>query len=216
MPKILSTSYYKSFIHSSDPSDSLSQHANSYYLPAIAWAAKVTGKAKWQKYRDERLRLFTKGHYNACQAFHWGSCLPNLADILGCHFGKIFTRNVLNADYQRCQGMLAEYNEPGMVKRLCPESVNPDFKPYIDPDFDQDDFKQSNLGSAFSSTRHHGRVRPTRELNFLISLAALGYKQEKVMTQATGLMTYHKHVPQDCFMMITISYPNQCISMPEE
>jgi len=47
--------YYKAFIHSWNADF---QHAASYYLPAIAWAAKATGEKKWRDLLTAKLALF--------------------------------------------------------------------------------------------------------------------------------------------------------------
>ena len=185
--------YYKFFLHSYSPKEELSEHPNSYYLPAIAWAATVSGDSKWKTYLEQRLSLFSEGRYNICPAFCWGSDLCVLADIMGEEFGETFDRDMLEAGYQRCQEKLSEYDEPGTVKRLCPESADPDFVPGLDPSFDP----EQGMGYAYFSTRHQGRARPRQEIDFLVALAALGYRQEEVTRQAVELLSHRRHVPAD-------------------
>ena len=170
--------------------------------------APVTGDTKWRELLDERLALFTNRRYNVCQAFTWGSCLPNLADILGERFGRVFTRKLLDAGYQCCQEMLAEYDEPGALKRIFPESAEPGFQPSVeefDPQKDRLGLVSKFWGSDFF-TRHGGRSRPRHEIDFLISLAALGYEKESTMAQAVELLSHRKRVPQDFTYLISEDY----------
>ena len=54
--------YYKSFIHGYAPKEPASDHGNSYYLPAIAWAASTfPQEPHWQKHLDMRLGYFSEG-----------------------------------------------------------------------------------------------------------------------------------------------------------
>ncbi|MCK5118919.1 MAG: hypothetical protein KAQ78_05020, partial [Candidatus Latescibacteria bacterium] len=56
--------YYKSFIHRYTPGDPLANHPNSYYLPAIAWAADTfPNDEQWRRHLDERLGYFVSGQY---------------------------------------------------------------------------------------------------------------------------------------------------------
>ena len=59
------------------------QHAGSYYLPAIAFAAHVTGEARWQRHLAEKLALFSDPRYDIYHSFNWGSDLPILRELLG-------------------------------------------------------------------------------------------------------------------------------------
>ena len=203
--------YYKCFLHSYDPHQAPrlgwdpSQHMNSYFLPACAWAANVAGDQKWQEVLHERLPLFASGHYNVCPAFCWGSDLTNLADIMGRRFGEFFTRDVLEGGSERCQQMLAQYGEPGTVKRVCPESAEPDFEPHVETDFDPDNWS-TNLGFAYFHPRHGGRARPRHEIDFLIALASLGYEREQTAAQAMELLSHRTRVPEDFTAFLSTDY----------
>jgi len=203
--------YYKTFIHSWNPDDELSQHANSYYLPAIACAARVTGERRWQKILDERLPLFANGHYNVCAAFCWGTDLVVLADLLGERFDRCFARPVLDAGYDYCRQMLAEYTEPGGLKRVCPESAEPGFRPHVDPKFDPESWEGNAMGFAYFATRHAGRAWPRHEADFLIALAALGYERDKVLAEAADVLLRRRRVPEDFSAFLAEDYA----AMPE-
>ena len=159
--------WYKALIHSwqSGP------HAGSYYLPGIAFAAKVTGEAKWRRLLEEKLRLFEDPRYNVCEAFIWGGDLIMLADLLGPGFGKAFPAALFDRGYQKWQEQRATYSMPGMVRYAChqnPEVFQPDFKPFKIP------IGRPNLDAYYI---HQGRERPGAGAgsHFLCALAALNY-----------------------------------------
>lgn len=194
--------YYKSFIHSAAPEDENSNHTNSYYLPAIAWAAAhFPSDARWQRHLQERLGYFRDGRYRlsphphpgAQFAFCWGSDLDILHQLLGVHFDEVFTASLLAEAYAAVIERLAEYNEPGTVRRCCPESADPHFTPTVaevDPAADP-------LGFAYFRTRHHGRYRPRHEIDVLLALGAIGYRIDETTAQAGKLMALFQAVPTD-------------------
>src|SRR5688572_15069923 len=126
--------YYKCFIHEWNVTY---QHAASYYLQGIAWAAQVTGEQKWRDHLDAKMALFQQEGFtpfgNGQGSFCWGSDIVVLADIMGDDFTKFITPEMLRASYESCQARLAEYTEPGVIKRIFPESAKPGFKPYLKP-----------------------------------------------------------------------------------
>ena len=177
--------YYKSFIHEWNPTY---QHAASYYLPATAWAAAVTGEAVWKRHLEEKLALFENPLFTPARSFCWGSDLPVLAELLGERFWKVFELEKMRSDLH---AQLAQYSEPGRVKRECPESTQPGFKPSIDPAFD----REVGMGFAYFATRHQGRFRPRQEMHALVGLAALGVPG--AFEDAMELMALRKCVPED-------------------
>ena len=201
--------YYKSFIHRYDPQDSRSTHANSFYLPAIAWAAQTdTDNPKWQGHLKERLSMFSSGNYelypqgSSQPAFCWGSDLDMLHKILGDQFYEVFTPGLLDEAFERLLERLSTYEEPGTVRRFCPESIHPDFKPHIADDFDP----QKGLGFAYTHTRHHGRYRPRHEIDFLIGLAAIGYRKEDVSGRAAEFLSHRRVVPDNFTVFLSDDY----------
>ena len=132
--------------------------------------------------------------------------MPMLAELLGERFAERFPKEVLEAAHERCRELLAEYDEPGRVKRLCPESREPGFKPSLAPGFGP----AAGLGYRYFFVRHGGRVRPRLEVNFLVALAALGY--EHAFEEALELMSLRRRVPADFTHMLSEDYG----SLPEE
>ena len=191
--------YYKSFIHGWEPDHSLSIHACSYYIPAIAWAANVTGEQKWRRYLDARLPKFTEKQYPLPQAFHWGG-LPTLREIMRERFDEVFTKDLIDAGHARCGEMLAEYDEPGMTKRFCPESKEPGFEPSVDPNFNA----AEGLGFRYFQTRHGGRTRPRHETHFLVALTEMGC--DGAFEQAVDLLALRQRVPADFTSMLAEDY----------
>lgn len=192
--------YYKSFIHRYTPGDPLANHPNSYYLPAIAWAADTfPNDEQWRRHLDERLGYFVSGQYPVYPrgshqpTFCWGSDFAILKRILGPRFDPIFTGERLDEAFEAVTEVLATYREPGILKRACPESADPDFRPVVDPGFDP----RKGLGFAYSHTRHHGRFRPKNEINFLIALAAVGYRKQETARWAAELLSLRAAVPRD-------------------
>lgn len=103
--------YYKTYIHPWNPGD----HAGSYYLPAIAFAAKVTGDPKWKKLLDEKLPLVKGSGKQLMTTFKWGSDIKMLADIMGPDFERAFPPDLLAASYDEAIQHLAIFTEPGLT-----------------------------------------------------------------------------------------------------
>lgn len=201
--------YYKSFIHRYSPGDSLAHHANSYYLPALAWAAREFREDKrWQRHLAERLGHFQTGDYilwlpgSGQPAFCWGSDLAILKDILGPRFDEVFTAALLDGAYTELNNTLASYEQPGFFRRACPESDDPDFQPSVDPEFDY----EKGLGFAYFATRHHGRRLPRHEQHVLLGLAAVAYRREETLARAAELLALRARVPQDFTAFIAEDY----------
>lgn len=102
--------WYKSFIHDWGKGG----HAGSYYFPAIAFAAKVTGEEKWQKLLQEKLPLAQGSGSDLMRTFKWGSDLVMLADLLGPDFERAFPRALLDSSYEEALKYLARFTFPGM------------------------------------------------------------------------------------------------------
>ena len=107
--------WYKSLIHTWDGA----AHAGSYYLPAIAFAAKITGQEKWQKLLQEKLVYARAARPSDSESwmastFKWGSDLVMLADLLGPDFEKAFPQTLLDSAYQEALKYLATFTLPGM------------------------------------------------------------------------------------------------------
>ena len=102
--------WYKSYIHWWNKGG----HAGSYYLPAIAFAAQVTGEEKWQKLLQEKLPLAQGSGSNLMTTFKWGSDLVMLADLLGPDFEKAFPQTLLDSSYEEALKYLATFTLPGM------------------------------------------------------------------------------------------------------
>lgn len=201
--------YYKCFIHPYTPGKPIANHANSFYLPAIAWAARTFPEdPRWQRHLDERLACFVEGKYPVYPkgshqpTFCWGSDLCILKELLGDRFGEIFTPARMDEAYAAINEVLNRYHEPGTVRRICPESANPDFKPSV-ADFNPE---KDTMGFAYFHTRHHGRTRPRHEIDFLIALAAIGYRREEASRHAAELMALWRTVPSDFTSFLSADY----------
>ena len=200
--------YYKSLIHRSTPGDPIANHTNSYYFPAIAWAAhQDQDAARWQEHLEAWLERFRTGAYPVYPkgsfqpTFCWGSDLPILKDILGDRFDELFTEEKLDQAFSHAREILTRYDEPGVVRRLCPESAEPGFQPSI-----ADKSTWGVLGFAYSHTRHQGRTRPRHEIDFLLALAAIGYRSEETAGLAAELMAHRKAVPRDFTAFLSEDY----------
>lgn len=184
--------YYKTFIHEWN---STYQHAASYYLPAIAWAARETGDTKWQRHLDEKMALFESDDYTVFGieqgSFCWGGDLPVLKEVLGERFNHYITPAMLKQGYEACQAALATYNEPRMTRRYHPESLEPGFKPYMRPGYNP----AEAMGFAYFYSVHQGRSQPRMEIHFMCALAALGYPG--ALAEAWKLLDLRERVPQD-------------------
>jgi len=180
--------YYKDMIHHWDVPF---QHAASYYLPAIAWAYKVTGEEKWKNYLDEKLALFKLEGYNLYTSFHWSSDLGVLADVMGESFGDYITPEIIEDGYERCMEEINAYNEPGYIKREYPESAEPGFKPYMKDGFDL----YKALGARFFFSVHGGRKRPRDEFQSLCGFATVGHKPS--LEKALDIIKIRQRVPED-------------------
>jgi len=189
--------YYKSFVHHWDIPF---QHAASYYLPAIAWAARVTGSEKWERHLRDKLALFEDERYRLYMSFNWGSSLPILAEVLGEYFAKAFPQELLDNAWQDCMDEIRQYAEPGIVKRVHPESAQPGVKPYLRDEFDPN----KDLGLRFFYSVHGGRCLPRRELEFLCCLTSLGYKGAR--EKAAELLALRKDVPADFTHFLSRDY----------
>ena len=201
--------YYKSFIHPYTPGDPIAYHANSYYLPAIAWTAQTfPADGRWQRHLDERLGYFVSGGYplyargSLQPTFCWGSDLCVLRELLGSRFDEVFTTALLDEAYAAVNEVIAGYHEPGCTRRMCPEAADPQFQPSVDLQFDA----EHGVGFAYFSTRHHGRHRPMNEIDFLIALAVIGYRREETARRAAELMALRRQVPEDFTSLLVDDY----------
>lgn len=106
--------WYKSLVHGWRKGG----HAGSYYLPAIAFAAKVTGDHKWRKLLQEKLPLAQGSGAELGGSgegtFKWGSDLIMLADLLGPEFEQAFPRSLLADSYEQVLKHLATFTLPGL------------------------------------------------------------------------------------------------------
>ena len=187
--------YYKAFIH---PWDAGLQHAASYYLPAIAWAAKVTEDRKWLDHLRDKLVLFQDPRYQIYRrgqgSFCWGSDLTMLKDLLGEEFEQHFPRSLLDSAFQSCLEELKKYTEPGMTCYQHAEAKQPGFKPHvlpIEPPYARD----GGMGFPEFYTVHQGRARPRHETHLMCALAALGYPG--ALERVRELLGMYQRVPQD-------------------
>lgn len=172
-------------------------HAASFYLPAIALAARETGEQRWQgdleTYLTRQLTdpKFTDNERGIWWGFKQGGLLV-LKDLLGDDtFDEHFTPDVLDRMHPEIKDKLAEYDEPGMLKREHPESAEPGFEPYMKPGFDR------NKGFGFPRTHwvHGGRQRPRHEAGVLAALAGLGV--EGAAEAAARVLSLRQTVPTD-------------------
>ncbi len=193
--------YYKAFVHGSMRSTC---HSNSYYLPAIAWAATVEpDDPRWRRYLEIRLDLYRGGHAHiqppkGHPTFSWGSDLGILRDILGPRFDKVFTPAMLNEAHAAVNDILADYEQPGFVKRICPESGDAHFKPHVvKPDPVNDPEWKTLMAFDYMYTRHHGRSLPRHEPHVLLALASVGHETEKTLAHAAELLALRSRVPHD-------------------
>jgi len=186
--------YYKSMIH---PWNVPLQHAASFYLPAIAWAARLTGEARWKKHLEEKLALFDDPDYNLYNSFNWGGDLPILVEQLGEESSQALPPRLFDKAYEVCMQKLSAHNEPGMVMRMCPESAKPGFTPHMRDDMDWED----PLGFAYFHCVHQGRLRPRRELTFMRGLATMGYPGAR--EKALQVLALRKKVPEDFTAMLS-------------
>ncbi len=191
--------YYKAFVHGWMRSTC---HSNSYYLPAIAWAATVEpDDPRWRRYLDIRLDLYRDGAAKiqppkVHPSFCWGSDLGILRDILGPRFDEVFTPALLDEAYAALNDILTDYEQPGFFKRICPESADPDFKPSIGtPDPANDPEWKTLLAMDYYYTRHHGRQRPGATI--LLALASVGHQPEATLARAADIMGLRSRVPHD-------------------
>jgi len=194
--------YYKSFIHGGMYSTC---HSNSYYLPAIAWAASLYPQDKrWNKYLKIRLHLYKtgvaqlyprKGH----PTFNWGSDLDILHRILGLDFRKTFTTDLLDEACAAVNESLENYEKPGMFKRMYPESAAPDFVPYVGK-------TKSIINFAYHTTVHQGKMYPGHEIYFLLSLASVGYRTRETVELISELLALRSRVPGDFTHFLSEDY----------
>lgn len=204
--------YYKSFIHRSGAGEPNADHANSYYLPALAWAARERHEdERWERHLAERLGHFQTGGYSLWlgesgqPAFCWGSDMIILKEILGPRFDEVFTPALLDGAYTELNKTLAGYEQPGFFRRFCPESADPGFQPSVDPNFDPEDVAR-HLGFACCATRHHGRRRPRHETHVLLALAAIGYRPDATLPAAAQLLSLRSQAPFDFTDMMAEDY----------
>lgn len=184
--------YYKNLIHDWDVNYSCGwQHAGSYYLPAIAFAFHVTGEERWQRHLEEGLARFADPRYDIYHSFNWGSDLLILKELLGTQFDQVFTREVLDRGYTIWRAQMSHYTEPGIVRRMFPESAQSGFTPYLKP-FDR---ATDPFGFAYYASVHQGRAMPYQERIFICALATLGYPG--ALEDALPLMLGRKRVPED-------------------
>lgn len=196
--------YYKSFFV---PWGVDCQHGASFFLPAIALAAKRTREKKWRDLLKAKLALFKDPRYQLYRwgqgSFCWGSDLVVLRELLGKEFSTWFPRSMLESSYRRCLEDLKRYNESGMSYRLCPESKKPGFKPYMfpmRPPYERD----LGMGYSYFYTVHQGRQYPRHEMHFLCGLA--GLKFPGAMEQAKKLLAVYQDVPRDFTNMVADDY----------
>jgi hypothetical protein len=99
-------------------------HATSYYLPAIAFAARVTGEKRWNDHLEHWLAWFaTSGialHQHPQGAMCWGSDLVVLKELLGAdRFASVVPQSRINQTYETCATALAtHYTESRRTARL--------------------------------------------------------------------------------------------------
>ena len=191
--------YYKNFIHHWEPA---TQHAAAYYLPAIAWAAQVTGEDRWRNHLEAGLALFRQPDYTIYDSFCWGGDLAVLRDVFGDRIADYLTSEIKDKGFARCQEALSVFDEPGMTWRVHPESAEPGFQPYVRPDFNRNE----GFGFAYLATVHGGRARPRRELHFLCGLAELGYPG--AFERAVEVLGCRNNVPGDFMEFLSEDYDN--------
>lgn len=197
--------YYKMILHGNVRSGC---HSNSYFLPAIAWAATVEPEnPRWGEYLDIRLELYRSGVAKLQPTFHWGSDLGVLRDVLGERFGEVFTPELLEEARQEQEAALAEFETPGLFKRACPESADPDFQPYVaELDPEKDSSFRLLIGFPFLQTRHHGRSRPRHESHVMLGLASVGCRPAETLARAGELLAARSQVPGDFMHFMSEDY----------
>ena len=202
--------YYKSFVHGSMRSTC---HSNSYYLPAVSWAAEEEpDDPRWGRYREIRLGLYERGEArlqprNGHPTFSWGSDLDVLRVILGPRFSQVFTDSLLGEASEAVKEILDGYEKPGMFNRICPESAETSFKPYYTlPDRRNDPEWKTLMAFGYYYTRHHGRSRPRHESHVLLALASAGYKPEETTRRAEELLALRSRVPEDFTSFLSDDY----------
>jgi hypothetical protein len=188
--------YYKSFIHAWDVG---SQHAASYYLPAIAWAAKLTGDKKWRDLLTAKLALFAYPQFQVYRwgqgSFCWGSDLPMLKELIGGDtFAKTFTSSMLESGMRNCLEDLKKYSEPDGTCYQHAEAKEPGFKPFVHP-IEPPYARDWGMGFPELYTVHQGRTRPRSEVHFLCGLASLGFSE--AIPHVQRLLAVPKRIPQD-------------------
>ena len=171
-------------------------HAASYYLPAIAFAAKVTDDPRWRRHLEEKLVLFADPRYDLYRSMRWGSDLTILKELLGERFDQIFTHAVLERGHTIWRELVATYPEPGFVRRCFPESAAAGFQQYRTP-FNRE---TDPMGYALFSWVHQGREMPFHERRFICGLAAIGYPG--AFEDALPLMEGRQRVPEDFSMLL--------------
>ena len=195
--------YYKDFIHEWNPAF---QHAASYYLPAIAWAAATTGDPKWERHLDARLAMFRDTRFTVRCSFTWGHDLPILKAMAGRSLDAAITQKMLDEAFRATLESIRTYTDPGMTRRMWPESAKPGFKPYMKPDFDP----HKHHGHAYFFCVHGGRQRPGAEFTFLCGLAEMGYPGAR--EKAAELLALRQRVPFDFTDFVWDDYAE----LPEE
>ena len=102
--------WYKTIIHTWEKGG----HAGSFYLPAIAFAAQITGEEKWQNLLQEKLPFAQGSGADLMRTFKWGSDLVTLADLLGPDFEQAFPQDLLDSSYEEALEHLEKFTLPGM------------------------------------------------------------------------------------------------------
>ncbi len=192
--------YYKSFIAKWNPAaDKTLEHAASYFLPALAWAFRKTGKNKYREPLEKALNGLKEERFNLAKCFIWASDLIILKEIMGGKFSEFFTQDVMEAGEKRNNYILSGYSEPGdrTLMRQFPESAKPEFKPYIDPKKDPGNYNKNKLRYARPATVHAGRLWPRQEVDIYIALAGIGYNKKEMLKKAFSLLSERKNVPMD-------------------
>lgn len=165
--------YYKCMQHEWKPPGH--HHATSFYLPAIALAARETGEKRWRDDLDFYLRrqLTDAAILESDAGVAWNfkqSGLLEMRALLGNQFTHHFSTEILNQMYVDVQRWLSRFDEPGLLHRDHPQSKQPGFKPYLRADF----HPARGAGFAHQFTVHGARQRPRHEVTLLAALAALG------------------------------------------
>lgn len=184
-------------------------HASSFYLPAIAFAAKITGEKKWKNDLDYHLnRLFKdpeKLEEQKKKGIAWNfkqGGLLILKELMGESFQEYFTSDLLDRFFSEVKGWLSIHNEPGMLHRQYPESSQEHFKARKK----NDNFSHYNgLGFPHTNWAHSGRMRPRHEATILTALACFGNKNAEEL--ALQVFNLRKKVPEDFTHYLSEEYP---------